>query len=69
MPRPTLPAKDVRREPVYVLLRRGEKRTVEKVAKAQGKSRSAVLRDAFLLLLEEGHYALPPVRRKRNRPR
>ena len=46
----------IRSEPVYVLLQRGEKRAVERIAKTQWKSRGAVLREAFLSLLDKGHY-------------
>lgn len=59
MVRLRLPKDVIRSQPVYVLLRRSEKRTVEKIARSEGKSRGAVLRDAFLSLLEKGHYTLP----------
>lgn len=43
-----LPPAERRSEPVFVLLRPREKQALEDIAEAGGKSRGAVLRDAFL---------------------
>jgi len=47
MVRPKLPTLERLSKPIYVLLQPSEKRFVERKARAQKKSRGAVLRDAF----------------------